>query len=242
MRKCDIEDCQRPHKARGLCGTHHQRFLKHGDPTVNKAPRGVRGIAPCSVSGCDDKVSCGGFCNKHYIRYRKFGDPHAVHGVQDKRPASERWRDRYIVDQDTGCWAWTGRLWRGYGTISDRGVDIGAHRFVYEELIGPIPEGMTLDHLCHGRDPNCAGGGTCPHRKCVNPAHLEPVPHAVNVARGQSPTARHSRQTHCIRGHAFTPENTYIRNARGHRACRECTRVAQRAYQRRKREQENGIQ
>ena len=75
---------------------------------------------------------------------------------------------------------------------------------------GPIPEGLTLDHLCRVR-------------ACVNPAHLEPVTLRENTLRSPSaPTAINARKTECLRGHAFTPENTWVHRSR--RCCRECKR------------------
>jgi hypothetical protein len=72
-----------------------------------------------------------------------------------------------------GCWNWTGALSRnGYGRFGPQaGLTVGAHRFAYELLVGPIPEGLDLDHLCR-------------NRRCVNPAHLEPVGRSENLARG----------------------------------------------------------
>lgn len=83
---------------------------------------------------------------------------------------------------------------------------------------GPIPAGLTLDHLCRVR-------------ACVNPAHLEPVTLAENKRRGESPAARKARQTHCMRGHEFTPENTIRRKDRRGRGiltgreCRVCRKL-----------------
>ena len=79
---------------------------------------------------------------------------------------------RYRIDSDSGCWIWiAGKSTAGYGGLRIDGKDYLAHRFMYEKLVGPIPVGMSLDHLC--RNPSC-----------VNPEHLEPVTHQENVRRG----------------------------------------------------------
>lgn len=111
---------------------------------------------------------------------------------------------------DGECWPWLGSGDGRYGQLYVSGKSIKAHRFAYELLVGPIPDGLTLDHLCR-------------NTACVNPAHLEPVSHRENVLRGDGLTARRARQTHCKRGHEFTTENTYV-TAIGQRKCRTCTR------------------
>lgn len=124
--------------------------------------------------------------------------------------------------QDSGCWYWTGYLSRdGYGQY---GADL-VHRMVYEALVGAIPLGAQLDHLCHNADLTCAGGSTCEHRRCANPAHLEPVNAATNMARGVR-----ARRTHCPQGHEYTPENTHL--AANRRVCRACDTKAGRVARR----------
>lgn len=134
------------------------------------------------------------------------------------------------IRQGDGCWEWLGTVNNeGYGsfTLYPNGKQGGrdtrtAHRLVYETFVGPIPEGMTLDHLCHTADGDCAGGPTCAHRRCVKPTHLAPTPFTDNVLRGVGPTAVNARKTHCIHGHPFDQANTYIRPATGNRDCRVC--------------------
>jgi hypothetical protein len=125
-------------------------------------------------------------------------------------PAEERfWR---YVEKTDGCWNWTGRHnARGYGQMrrQDQSQTM-AHRYAYELLVGPIPQGLTLDHLC--RNP-----------RCVNPAHLEPVTLRVNILRGESYAARRARQTHCKYGHPFDQANTHVRPT-GKRDCLACRR------------------
>lgn len=136
------------------------------------------------------------------------------------------------VEITDGCWLWRAtRVWSGYGRFwQPDGSRVYAHRWAYEQMVGPIPEGLQLDHTCHNADLSCPGGVTCPHRACVNPRHLEPVTALVNIMRGRTIAAAHSAQTHCKRGHEFTPENTYL--WRGGRSCRTC--VLERSRQRRR--------
>ncbi len=137
------------------------------------------------------------------------------------------------VDRSGECWRWTGATTpNGYGVISRGRRDgaIPAHRAAYELLVGPIPDGLDLDHVCHTRDSMCPGGPQCPHRRCVNPAHLEPVTRQTNVDRGRRASGR-QRKTRCIRGHEFTRENAVPNGPHG-RACRTCKNEANRRYRR----------
>lgn len=114
-----------------------------------------------------------------------------------------------------GCWLWTGYIdAKGYGVLGIGGKRLSkAHRFSYERFVGPIPAGKCLDHLCRVRH-------------CVNPVHLEPVTNQENVIRGNA--ARPPRVA-CVKGHAFSEQNTYI-NQRGKRECRTCRAEAVKRY------------
>lgn len=139
-------------------------------------------------------------------------------------PITERDVERFFAKvRITGpeeCWEWTaGQGTGGYGSFRlgpKPGTDIHAHRFAYTALIGQIPGGLQLDHLCRNRG-------------CINPAHLEPVTLAENVLRGAGITAAHAAQTHCIHGHAFDEKNTRMRPSGG-RDCRTCARDKRREY------------
>lgn len=118
-------------------------------------------------------------------------------------------RIRTRIDASGDCWLWTGHIKdNGYGSLTIFGRTQYAHRLVYELLVGSIPTGAELDHLCRVRN-------------CVRIDHLEPVSKAENCYRGDSIPGRRHRQTHCQHGHEFTPENTAI-SRRGHRRCRTC--------------------
>lgn len=117
------------------------------------------------------------------------------------------------VDKTDSCWLWIGPLRaNGYGMYNHR----PAHRVTYELLVGPIPDGLHIDHLCRVRH-------------CVNPDHLEPVTQAENNRRAGA------AKTHCPRDHEYTPENTYNKN--GSRMCRTCHRDRSREAYRRKRQE-----
>lgn len=117
----------------------------------------------------------------------------------------------YVPEPNSGCWLWirsgTGHN-DNYGKIRIKGRELKAHRVSYELLRGPIPPGLTLDHLCRTT-------------RCVNPDHLEIVTLRENILRGSSQSAVNFRKTACKHGHQFTPENTYLRRD-GKRDCRTC--------------------
>ncbi|MUN41494.1 HNH endonuclease signature motif containing protein [Actinomadura litoris] len=130
------------------------------------------------------------------------------------KPLDERLWAR--IDADGPCWLWTGAKHRnGYGAINRGRRGLGTavvHRFVWELLVGPVPEGMDLDHLCRVRE-------------CCNPDHLQPVSRPDNVARGAY-RAGAPRAFRC--DHPETPANT-VRTGR-QRTCRTCKNEANRRY------------
>lgn len=118
---------------------------------------------------------------------------------------------------ESGCLIWTGMAAGGrspYAGLRNRddGSTKVAHRFIYEQLVKPVAEGLQLDHLCR-------------NTMCVNPLHLEEVTGRENLMRGNTLAASNSRKTICKNGHPFTKDNTLEQKRGGKvvgRECREC--------------------
>lgn len=143
-----------------------------------------------------------------------FGDP---------RLPDHFW-SKAMPEPNSGCWLWLGATTtNGYGTFSAGGTKT-AHRYAYSVLVGPVDDGLVIDHKCRVK---------C----CANPAHMEPVTQKVNVQRG---VAAIPKKTHCKQGHPLDEQNTQIRADRGkHRECRACKRIAQARLRERRRVQNN---
>lgn len=174
----------------------------------------------CSFEGCNKPQLSRGYCVACYARLRRTGK-------LPRLTPDERLFSKIEKSPDPeGCWLWTGSIApTGYGLLRRDKRTQYAHRFMYERLVGEIPDGLVIDHLCRVRN-------------CVNPKHLEPVTQYVNVIRGDGPKV-HGSKTHCLRGHPFTEENTYV--FRNGRHCRLCKRERQEKYNARKRGMLNAL-
>lgn len=182
---CSIEECANPARYRGWCNAHYVRWQRHGDPLgSNRRPPQV-GV-PCRIEGCTRTAVTQRLCSMHYYRLRKWGDLGSPNPTISGSLEERFWRK---VRQTPTCWLWTGATSGSlpYGVIYlSRGHYVMAHRVSHELFIGPIPEGLEIDHVCHSRDLSCPGGSSCPHRLCVNPDHLEAVTHLENMRRGRN--------------------------------------------------------
>lgn len=140
-----------------------------------------------------------------------------------------------------GCIHWTGSIIKnGYGQMHVGGKTRKAHIVAYEEEVGPVPEGMVLDHQCHNQDPDCDLGDDCLHRRCINTDHLEPATQRENSLRGKTLAARNAAKTHCDNDHEFTEENTYWRKGGG-RHCRTCLADHDRERKAKKKHAHDGV-
>jgi len=110
------------------------------------------------------------------------------------------------------CWLWkAGKLGHGYGMVwnNQKNTNVAAHRTAYELMVGEIPDGLTIDHLCR-------------NRACVNPNHMEAVSRGENVLRGVGPTAKNAQKDVCHRGHKF--DGVHKEHGKDYRYCRSCAR------------------
>lgn len=146
------------------------------------------------------------------------GTPVAKRVVIGHKPPEtpERMQERFWsrVEKTATCWLWQGTRRDGYGQFSIANKRHQAHRLTYQWLVGPIPDGLQIDHLCRVR-------------ACVNPEHLEAVTQRENLLRGEGPSARAATVTHCPQGHAYDEANTYV-CPKGTRNCRTCHRIRNR--------------
>lgn len=140
-----------------------------------------------------------------------------------------RFDRKYHVNAVTGCWVWDGgtEAKGRYGKFWVDGRYVRAHRWSYERHAGPIPPGMTLDHLCE-------------QTLCVNPEHLEPLPIRDNQLRSHRSLATNAYKTHCKRGHPFNSRIT-VAVPQG-RMCRVCSEASRKASAARRRGQDDKLE
>ena len=197
---CKISGCTNPSRARGMCTSHYAKW------------RRAQKTEQCAVPECQKIAANLGLCPMHYQRRRVHGDVETVKLVHND--PDRRFREFYDVDKN-GCWIWNGWIENnGYARFSVGQERWGAHRWAYERYVGPIPQGLALDHLCRVR-------------ACVNPDHLEPVTWAENLRRSDKTHAAKNRsKTHCKRGHSLSGKNLSIQND-GSRRCLACHNIRQ---------------
>lgn len=182
----------------------------------------MRGFTPstfqrqrCAAAGCERPSVSRQRCTLHAQRLRKYGSDNLPRRLSD----DERFDASYVLDPATGCHVWMrGRDSSGYGQFyaTDGGVKraIRAHRYAWQRKFGAVPEGLVLDHIA------------CDNKACCNPDHLQAVSNVTNTMRAPlNPSVINLRKTSCIRGHEFTPENTYLRPDGKGKQCRVCIRL-----------------
>jgi len=164
---------------------HYMRQRRHSDPGPAELLR-VPQIGSCAADGCETAARERGFCQAHYARWHRHGDPLAGSLPRSASVEARFWEKvnkhgpvpQYRPELGP-CWIWSGSCSRsGHGFFRVGGKLVGAYRFAYELLVGPIPDGYEPDHLC--RVPPCVRPIADEHGL----AHLEPVTHAVNIQRG----------------------------------------------------------
>jgi hypothetical protein len=168
----------------------------------------------CAINGCEKPARARGWCVNHYARWKRHGDPIGG-GIRGDDLA--RFWSKVDKRGSFECWPWLGTIDRdGYGRfrLASPNRSDPAARMSYRMLVGPIPDGLVIDHVW-------ARG--CTRRDCVNPAHLEPVTNGENIRRSEP-----ARRSHCPRGHEYTPDNTSLTSGTG-RTCVICNRRRVRA-------------
>lgn len=167
---CTVPDCPKPPKKRmRLCSAHVARLARTGSLGTAPVVSHRTEPDPCKLDGCDGNTKGGakGYCQRCYSRFRKTG---SAETPLRSLSAQARFQARVIYGE--GCWEWSAahNPKSGYAVMRVDGTLRYAHRLSYELHVGPIPDGLVIDHLCMNRG-------------CVNPAHLEPVTQGENTRR-----------------------------------------------------------
>lgn len=167
----------------------------------------------CRIDGCERAAFVRKMCRTHYHRWHRHGDPEKLLHPVNLSPEERFWPR--VKATPEGCWEWQGnRNNVGYGLFKLNRRYVVAHRFAYEAMISEIPDGLEIDHLCR-------------NRACVNPYHMDPVTHRVNMQRGKL-----ALRAECGKGHPFAGENLAFTSS-GSRVCVTCKRAASARYKQR---------
>lgn len=200
---CLVDGCDDPPKVRQRCQKHYHEWWRR-----NRRPL----LPRCSQDDCDKEVTALGLCPMHYCRKVRHGDPTIARWPVDRWALfCAKVQIGPVRSDGTRCLLWIGGAQDGgYGRFKgdEPGSSIPAHRWLYERLVGPIPDGWHLHHE------------VCGEPSCVAPDHLVPldvVEHAKEHARLKG------RPTECKWGHPYTDENAYV-DPNGGIRCRQCNR------------------
>lgn len=171
----------------------------------------------CSLENCDKFTDGRSMCPMHSRRFKLYGDPNKVLVVQHKRMEDKLLRWIEFPDDINDCWLWVGpRQKTGHGKFYWKGKYTSSYRAFYKKFINNDIDGLDVDHICN-------------NPPCMNLSHLQAITSRANTLRGTSPPAVNVHKTECPVGHSYTTENTKV-SKKGNRSCRECSRVAWRAY------------
>lgn len=178
---CSVDGCDDSVKSKKMCSKHYRRNKLHGDPNHL-----VRYLKTCTVGGCSKAHRSKGYCGKHYARWLKHGDPNVVLNRQDMDEADRFWErviESEIPEEDHSlgpCWIIEKAGSNGYSSFRPTGtrMSVSGHKYAYELMVSEVPDDLELDHLCRVRN-------------CVNPYHLDPVTHQVNIQRSHDYRSAH---------------------------------------------------
>jgi hypothetical protein len=171
VKLCEEDGCECSAIKKGMCHPHYARELRRN----RRELRPKEPVKTCLSAGCTEIRWSADWCFAHQQQRVRSE-------VSARNPLVSFFRSVQAVPGD--CWYWTKKLnEKGYGRFTADGRNRAAHKWLWEYINGPVPPGLELDHLCHHEDLECPGGNACLHRRCVNPAHLEPVEPIVNNER-----------------------------------------------------------